>query len=194
MEKSLLDLGPVSLVRRNHGLEHATLNLLAKKLPGAAFSGHSDTKGFWVAGSISTDLLLETVQEALKRMKDGEHGLAVHPNCGTNLVTSGVLAGTLAWLGMLGTGNNFKKKFDRWPLIVLLVTGALIVAQPLGPKVQEKVTTSGTPGNLVVKQIVRYERNDPGKPVLHRVMTGEIQPAVEPETADEPDKQAEEAA
>jgi hypothetical protein len=170
MQKSLLDMGFLSLVRRNHALEHATLTLLTKKVPGTSFAGHSDKKGFWLIGNISTDLLLETVQEALKRMKAGERSLAIHPNCGTNFVTSGVLAGTFAWLATLGAANNFKKKLDRWPLLVLLVTGALIVAQPLGPKVQEKVTTQGNPGNLVVKQIVRYERTGP---VLHRILTGD---------------------
>lgn len=172
MQKSPLDLGIISLVRRNHGLEHATLNLLVKKVPGVPFSGHSDQKGFWVIGNVSTDLLLETVQEALKRMKNGEHSLAVHANCGTNFVTAGLLAGTLAWLGTLGTANNFKKKLDRWPLLVMLITGALIVAQPLGPKVQAKVTASGEPGQLVVKQIVKYERSE-HTPMLHRILTSD---------------------
>ncbi len=101
------------------------------------------------------------------------------PCCGSNFVTAGLLAGTLAWLGMLGTGNSFKKKLDRWPLLIMLVTGALIVAQPLGPKVQEHVTTSGDPGSLIVKQIVRYERELPGRPTLHRILTGEMNQPVE---------------
>ena len=71
MAKSPLDMGIISLIRRNHGLEHATLTLLSRKVPGGSFSGHSDRKGFWVVGNVSTDLLLETVQEALKRMKKG---------------------------------------------------------------------------------------------------------------------------
>ena len=61
----------------------------------------------------------------------------------------------------------------------MLVTGAMIVAQPLGPKVQEKVTTSGEPGNLAVKQIVRYERNLPGRPTLHRIITADVVRAAE---------------
>jgi len=36
--------------------------------------------------------------------------------------------------------------------------------------VQEKFTASGKPGNLVIKQIVRYEREGP---VLHRILTGD---------------------
>ncbi len=182
MQFSSLNLGIISLIRRNHGLEHATINLLSKKFPATSFSGYSDHKGFWIVGDVSTDALLETAQQALIRMKGGERGLAIHANCGTNYVTAGLLAGSLTWLATLGSGNSFKKKLDRWPLMVMLVTGALIVAQPLGPKVQEHVTTSGEPGNLMVKQIVRYERSLPGRPTLHRILTGEVTPALE-ETA-----------
>jgi hypothetical protein len=179
MQNSILNFGIISLIRRNHGLEHATINLLSKKFPANSFSGYSDHKGFWIVGDVSTDALLETAQQALTRMKGGERKLAIHDNCGSNYVISGLIAGTLAWLGMLGTGNSFKKKLDRWPLLVLLVTGALIVAQPLGPKVQEHVTTKGEPGNLAVKQIVRYERDLPGRPALHRILTGEVIHAAE---------------
>lgn len=179
MQISSLNLGIISLVRRNHGLEHATINLLSKKIPGTSFAGYSDHKGFWIVGDVSTDVLLETAQQALTRMKSGERSLAIHANCGTNYVTAGVLAGSLAWLATLGSGNSFKKKFDRWPLLVMLVTGALIVAQPLGPKVQEHVTSSGEPGNLAIKQIVRYERNIPGRPMLHRILTAEVNHTVE---------------
>jgi hypothetical protein len=172
-ENTILEWGPVSLVRRNHGLEHATLNLLAKELPSRAFAGHSDQKGFWIIGDVSTDKLLETVQDALRRMNAGEKNLALHANCGTNYVTAGVIAGTLAWLVTLVGGNTFKKKLDRWPLLMMIVTGSLIAAQPLGPKVQAKISTSGEPGNLKVRQIVRYERQGP---VLHRILTADVAP------------------
>ena len=106
----LLNWGPLSLVRRNHGLEHATLNLLAVTSPHHSFAGHSDSKGFWIIGDVSTDTLLETVQSALQRMKAGESSLAVHANCGTNYVTAGLIAGSLAWLATLGKASTFKKK------------------------------------------------------------------------------------
>jgi hypothetical protein len=139
LSRSLLNWGPVSLVRRNHGLEHATLNLLSRKIPDVSFTGHSDQKGFWIIGNIETDLLLETVQSALKRMKKGEHSLAIHANCGTNYVTAGVLSASFVWLATLGSPNTFKKKLDRWPWLVLITTCALIASQPLGLKVQENL-------------------------------------------------------
>ena len=177
MQNQKLDLNIVSRIRRNHGLEHATMNLLSKKFPSVSFYGRSDAKGFWINGNVSTDLLLETVQEALNRLKGGEKTLAVHENCGTNFLTAGIVAGTLAWLGTLGKANNFKKKLDRWGWLVMLVTGGLILAQPLGPKVQARVTTCADPGDLVVKQIVRYE----GRAVsLHRILTADERSAAEP--------------
>jgi hypothetical protein len=172
-ENNILNWGPVSLVRRNHGLEHATLNLLAREFPSRAFAGHSDQRGFWIIGDVSTDKLLETVQEALRRMNAGEKKLALHANCGTNYVTAGVIAGTFAWLTTLVGGNTFKKKLKRWPLLVTVITASFVAAQPLGPKVQAKISTSGEPGNLKVKQIVRYEHR---KPIVHHILTADELP------------------
>lgn len=173
MEKSILNWGPISLTRRNHGLEHATLNLLAKKQPGA-FVGHSDHRGFWIIGDVSTDLLLATVREALERMNAGEKSLAIHQNCGTNFVTTGLVAGSMAWLFTLGKANSFKKKINRWSTLVMVTSIAAVLAYPLGFKMQEKVSVSGDPGTLVIRQIMRYER--PG-PVMHRIITGDETPA-----------------
>ena len=179
MEKntSLLEWGPISLVRRNHGLEHATLNLLSELYPHESFAGHSDTQGFWVIGNISTDVLFSVVNQALERMRNGEQNLAIHPNCGTNLVTSGVVVGTFVWLGTLVPAKTFRRKLDRWPTLVLLATSALSLSRPLGPIVQKKITTSGNPGDLSVVQITRYERQGP---LMHRVRTAISASAPEP--------------
>ena len=175
MDKSILNWGPVSLTRRNHGLEHATLNLLSKMQPGV-FTGHSDYRGFWIIGNVSTDLLLETAREALGRMKAGEKSLAIHQNCGTNFVTTGLVAGSMTWLFTLGRANSFKKRMNRWSTLVMVSTVAAVLAYPLGFKVQERVSVSGEPGNLVIKQIVRYERTGP---VMHRILTADVMPVEE---------------
>lgn len=173
MDKSILNWGPVSRTRRNHGLEHATLNLLSRKQPGV-FAGHSDHHGFWIIGNVSTDLLLETTREALERMKAGEKSLAIHQNCGTNFVTTGLVAGSLTWLFTLGRANSIKKRMNRWSTLVMVSTIAAVLAHPLGFKAQERVSVSGEPGNLVIKQIVRYERSGP---VMHRILTADVIPA-----------------
>jgi hypothetical protein len=164
----LLNWGPVSRVRRNHALEHATINLITQKDPARLLAGYSDWRGFWIIGDIDTQELQETVDEALARLNAGEANLAIHPNCGTNFVASGLLVGTAAWLGMLGTGSSFRRKLDRWPVIILLAILGLIVAQPIGPLLQANVTTSADPGAMQVFSIMRYER---GNSVAHRVLT-----------------------
>lgn len=164
----ILNRGTFAQVRRNHGLEHATLAVLTEKNPRLRMAGYSDPKGFWLAGEIETEKVEEAVKIALERMRGGEHSLAVHPNCGTNLVTTGFLAGALGWLGMLNSGRSYRERMERLPLVVSLVTLGMMVAQPLGPKVQEHVTTSP---DMAGMQVVRIERSKRGDVHLHRVLT-----------------------
>jgi hypothetical protein len=101
-------------------------------------------------------------------MRGGESGLAVHPHCGTNLVTTGFLAGALGWLAMLNGGRTYRERMERLPLVVSLVTLGMMVAQPLGPKVQEHVTTSADMSGM---EVMRIERSKRGDVHLHRVVT-----------------------
>ncbi len=164
----IFNKGAFALVRRNHALEHATLAVLSEKNPRLRMAGYSDPKGFWLAGEIETEKVEEAVQEALQRMRGGEANLAVHPHCGTNLVTTGFLAGALAWLGMLNSGRSYRDRAERLPLVISLVTLGMMVAQPLGPKVQEHVTTSP---DMEGMEIIRIERSKKGDVHLHRVLT-----------------------
>ena len=171
---NLLSLGPVSHVRRNHALEHATLQVLARTNPFLRLAGYSNVGGFWVVGEISTDMLAVAVQEALARLRAGEIGLAIHPHCGTNFVASGFLAGVAAWVGMLGTGSGFRRKAERLPIVISLVTLTIILANPLGPLLQAKITTEPNIGALEVVRIERTVRNDRTvrqQVPIHRVVT-----------------------
>jgi hypothetical protein len=116
-------------------------------------AGYSDWRGFWVVGDIQTEDLLSAAEEALKRLNAGESSLAIHPYCGTNFAISGLLAGSAAWVAMAGAGNGWKKKLERFPLVVTVVTLVLILAQPLGPMAQRKITTCPTPGDLKIASI-----------------------------------------
>ena len=92
-------------------------------------------------------------------MKAGEVGLAVHPNCGTNFVTAGIAAGLAAYVGFLGANSGGARR-ERLPLVAMLATGALILAQPFGLELQRHITTSGEMRGL---EITRIERNERGK-------------------------------
>jgi hypothetical protein len=163
-----LNFSLISRIRRNHALEHATLQILSKKHSKLSVAGYSDTRGFLIVGNVSTDQLRDGVNEALRRLQAGEEDLAIHPNCGTNFAATGLVTGTLAWLAMVGAQGRFQKRLERWPVVVILVTLSMIMAQPLGPLLQAKFTTDADIGELQVTEITRFERE--GTP-LHRVKT-----------------------
>ena len=165
---SILDWGPLSRIRRNHGLEHATLQILAKRNPAYRMAGYSDVRGFWLVGNVSTAELQSAVEEALARMENGEHNLAIHPNCGTNFAAVGFLAGTAAWLAMLGAEKDWSKRFERWPIVISLVTVVSILALPVGPLLQARLTTDGRPRGM---RIAAIQRRNQGDVPLHRVLT-----------------------
>jgi ABC-type transport system involved in cytochrome bd biosynthesis fused ATPase/permease subunit len=164
----LLNLAPVLRIRRNHALEHATMQILAQKNARLSLFGYSDLEGFSVVGNLSTDELQAAVNEALKRLKAGEWELAIHPHCGTNFVAGGVVAGALAWLAMARSSGGLNKRLERLPVVMALVTLGTMLAQPLGPWLQAKVTTQAQVGELEVVSVTRYQRE--GAPV-HKVRT-----------------------
>ena len=158
----------LSRIRRNHGLEHATLHVLAKRFPGKSMAGHSDTKGFWLLGDVPTEEVESAANEALERMKAGEKNLAVHPNCGTNFATAGTMAGLAGAAAMFGVGPRKRDKLDRLAMAATLATMALMVAQPAGTFLQKYFTTSGEPGSLEVVEIIPSQR---GRVKAHRIIT-----------------------
>jgi hypothetical protein len=165
---AILDFPPILRVRRNHGLEHATLHILAQRHPRTSMAGHSDLGGFWILGNVPTEDVQSAVDEALARMKAGESDLAVHPNCGTNFVVAGTMAGLAAWFALFGAGKRLRDRLERIPLATSLATLALILSQPVGLALQANVTTSGKPGNLTVAEIIPTKQ---GRIQAHRVVT-----------------------
>ncbi|HEY9078121.1 MAG TPA: DUF6391 domain-containing protein [Anaerolineaceae bacterium] len=165
---SMLNWAPVSRLRRNHALEHATLAILGVKLPHAHLAGYSDPQGFWILGDVSTADLMEAVAQAIGRLRAGERALAVHPRCGTNFVAAGMIGGFAAWLAMLFTGRSFRRKLERLPVVITVVTAGLIASQTVGPLLQEKLTTNPDPGTLEITGINLLRRG--GVPI-HRIQT-----------------------
>ena len=164
---TILDIPVLSRIRRNHGLEHATITILSGRFPQLPLAGWSFPGGFFLLGNVGTEDLQEAVGHALARMQNGERQLAIHPNCGTNLAVSGFVAGLLAWLGMAGAKSK-RDKVERLPLVITLAMVGLLLSQPLGPKVQERITTSGDPQGLWVTEVFPIQF---GGLKLHRVAT-----------------------
>lgn len=160
----LLNLPLILETRRNHALEHATIHLLSRKYPGKRMAGHSNPTGFFLLGDLTAQQIWESATEAHTRLNSGESGLAVHPGCGTNMATTALLAGTLAWVPLRGA------KSTLWRL--LLVPFALLFAllgyqlsRPLGPWLQKYVTTEADLGNMQIVDIVPVRKG------VHRIIT-----------------------
>jgi hypothetical protein len=167
--QSLLRQPTLSRIRRNHGLEHATIHLLSQRYPQHAFIGRSDVGGFYIYGEVETSELIEITKEALARLQHGEHNLAIHPNCGTNLVTSGILAGGASFLALMGSEReSWRRRMDRLPHAVFLTMGALLIAQPLGRAAQRNLTVQADPEDLEILGIHRV--GEEPRP-FHRVAT-----------------------
>ena len=166
--QSVLDVPYIRRTRRNHGLEHATIHMLSHKIKDLRMVGRSDSRGFWLLGDVSTHDVRQAVDTALTRMRGGEHGLAIHPNCGTNLVTIAFLGAVATMAALTGSERDAGGRFARLPLVMFGIMMAAIFGQPLGRQIQEHVTTLGDPGDL---QIVEIRPGRKAGVTAHRVET-----------------------
>jgi hypothetical protein len=158
---------PATVLRQHHAIEHATVTLVTRRSPDVQVVARSDLQGFMVYGNVDTAILKSAAEEALARLQAGQSALAVHPNCGTNLATAGLLSGLAAFVA--GSGRN-RSLWDRVPSAILGATLALIVAAPAGRWVQANITTTGRVDGLRITSVARVADT----PVVrHRVTIGE---------------------
>jgi len=166
--QAVLDVPFIRRIRRNHGLEHATIHLLARRVPNLRMVGRSDAGGFWLYGEVDTEQVREAVYSALERMRAGEHKLAIHPNCGTNLITMAMLGTVATFATLAGSERERFGKLSRLPLLMIGLLASTVFGQPLGMRIQKYVTNLGDPGDL---EIVSIERRNRGAVTAHRVLT-----------------------
>lgn len=127
---------PGRRVRQNHALEHATITILSTYLPDLRVSARSTSHGFTVFGDVDLGYLQRALDEALSRLQAGEASLAIHPNCGTNLVVGVSLLGLGTILGMTSSRAR-----TRVASAALSSFAGMAAARPLGELVQKYVTT-----------------------------------------------------
>ncbi len=75
-------------LRRNHALEHATINVIEERLGRTRLAGLADADGFTIQGGAPPDLVASAAEEGLRRLQAGERRLAIHPRCGTSLIAA----------------------------------------------------------------------------------------------------------
>lgn len=158
----LLDLPLVSRVRRNHALEHATMQVLAEQHGATHLVGRSSFWGFTIYGDVDTEDLLDAAQEGLQRLKAGQRTMAIHPNCGSNYAVAGTVAGLGAFVALGGLSRDQNRgvmdRIARLPLACALGTLGVILSRPLGTAFQAHVTTEADVGDLSITGVTRSER------------------------------------
>ncbi len=123
-------------IRQNHALEHATITILSGYVPELRVSARSNSRGFIIFGDVDVGQLRRALDEALHRLQAGEAELAIHPNCGTNLVVGVSLLTVGTLLGM--TSGRTRTRIAS--TAVSSVAG-IMAARPLGEFVQKHFTT-----------------------------------------------------
>jgi hypothetical protein len=159
----ILDLPYILETRRNHALEHATLHMLARTHAGN-MAGHSNPTGFFLFGNFSTLAVWEAATEALERLRNGESELAIHAGCGTNMATTTLLAGTLAW-SVLRLAKSNLMRLLLLPLAVIFAVIGVLLARPLGPILQQRITTEADTGRMQIIDIIPVRKG------VHRIIT-----------------------
>jgi Domain of unknown function (DUF6391) len=122
--------------RQNHALEHATVTLLARRMPGLSVSARSNVCGFTIFADLDPELVRVVSADALARLQAGERELAIHPNCGTNLAVGLSLA-------MLGSMFALTALRPRTRIVSACASSlaGIAVARPVGTVMQRYVTT-----------------------------------------------------
>ena len=129
--------------------------------------GHSNPTGFFIMGNVPLEAVADAATEALGRLRAGERELAIHPGCGTNLATAALLGATLGWFVMRGARSTTGRVL-RIPFALAGAVVGVLLSRPLGPVLQQKITTDADMGTLRVTE-VRHSLK--GRVNAHRVLT-----------------------
>ncbi len=139
-------------VRQNHALEHATITILSTMIPDLNATAHSNPNGFVVFGDVDLGLLRRASEEALTRLQAGEAELAIHPNCGTNLVVGFSVLTLGAMLGM-----SSRRMRTRIATATASTFAGWFSARPLGEYVQRHFTTLPDLQGVRITEIARRQ-------------------------------------
>lgn len=137
-------------VRKNHSLEHATVNVLEERygrplnIGGLAYSD-----GFTLSGP---DLppayeVLDAAREALYRMKNGEIHLAIHQRCGTSIAAANLIFSVFFILVLV-----FYKHLSIFNVLAAFFL-ANMLAIPFGRTLQRFFTTYPDVRDLIIADI-----------------------------------------
>ena len=123
-------------LKRNHALEHATINVIEETYGPQPLAGAATAGGFVLRGVTSPHLIEVAAQRGLYRLKQGERRLAVHGRCGTSIGMANLLTSTAAVIALFVAGRG------NWLAVLMAVSAAHLVGPYVGRWAQAVITTS----------------------------------------------------
>ncbi len=147
--------------QRNHAIEHAAMHLLGRLPQRLHLVARSDWDGFTMYGHVATETLAWATQEGLRALQSGQHDLAVHPRCGTNLAVTALLA--LTTYKLFSAGG---RRRSPHLLALAMIAAVASLGQPLSRAAQANLFTNTDLSHATVTAIEK--RMQGGVPV-HRV-------------------------
>ena len=137
-------------VRKNHSLEHATINVLEERYGRSLqIGGLAYSNGFSLSGPELPPPyeVMSAVREGHFRMINGEKDLAAHPRCGTSIAAANFLF-SLAFIIVL----FFSRHLTLLNVIAAFLL-ANILAKPFGRLLQKLFTTYSIVDDVVIQDI-----------------------------------------
>jgi hypothetical protein len=134
-------------MRRNHALEHATINVFEQRYRRTGVTGMPDRDGYFLRGRADPDVLIASGQQAIQRLRDGEKRLAIHRRCPTSLVSAQLLLAVVFTAALV--------VIDRFsaPLFLLALIGGAGLGAPLSPILQRIVLVDPNIGGLEIRDV-----------------------------------------
>jgi len=132
-------------LRKNHAIEHATINLLEQKAGHRLnVSGLSKEDGFYISGIQNPEIVEDAAIRGLNLLKQGSCQLAIHKRCGTDMAIANFVSALIFLILLFSTGM-----FSILNILIALLLSNLI-SPYLGEYVQKYFTTSCDVANMEI--------------------------------------------
>jgi len=122
--------------RRNHALEHGTVNVIEEQYGTTHLAGYATEDGFVIRGFADPEMIYTAANKALIRMQSGERELAIHKRCGTSIAAGNLLASILFIVILVAFGQA-----NIWTMILAMMAGSFL-GPIVGPLTQKYLTTA----------------------------------------------------
>lgn len=137
-------------MRRNHALEHATINVIESRYGRGrtGLVGMPAEDGFHLRGRVSPDIVATATQEAIRRLRRGETHLARQRRCPTSLVATQLLLTVIFVAIVLGVQQGYSA-----PGILIALLAAALLGSPLSPYLQRIVLIDASVGDMAMRDV-----------------------------------------